>query len=90
MFGGMSRCARCQAASKRSKRQYLKPAIRGKRVCRVHGGRSTGPTTPQGRKRCAEAKTIHGWETREKRHTRAEKLRELRQLEKLMVDLGMI
>jgi hypothetical protein len=49
--------------------------MRGKRVCRVHGGKSTGPRSEQGRERCAAAKTIHGWETRQKRQIRAEKFR---------------
>ena len=39
--------------------------MKGKRVCKTHGGRSTGPKTEAGRQRCAEAKTIHGRETRE-------------------------
>ncbi len=36
------------------------PAIRGKRRCRMHGGRSTGPRTESGRARIAAARTIHG------------------------------
>jgi hypothetical protein len=64
--------------------------MHGKRVCRTHGGRSTGPKTAAGRKACADAKTVHGRETREIRRKRAEKLRELRELEGLMADIGMI
>jgi len=40
--------------------------------------------------RCAQAKTIRGWETREIRRNRAEKLKELRALEGAMLALGMI
>jgi len=36
------------------------PAIHGKLRCRMHGGRSTGPRTPEGRARIAAAHTIHG------------------------------
>ncbi len=36
------------------------PAIHGKLRCRMHGGRSTGPRTPEGRARIAAARTIHG------------------------------
>jgi hypothetical protein len=43
-----------------------------------HGGKSTGPVTSFGKKRCAEAKTIHGRETRAIRTLRAEKLAELK------------
>jgi hypothetical protein len=36
-------------------------------VCRIHGGRSRGPTTQAGKARCASAKLVHGQETRAKR-----------------------
>ena len=36
------------------------PAIRGKLRCRMHGGRSTGPRTPEGLTRLRVARTIHG------------------------------
>ena len=78
LFGRDTSAPRCQAQSKRSKQQCRKAAIRGKQVCRVHGGASTGPRTEQGRKRCAAAKTAHGWETRELRKKRAEKFREMK------------
>jgi len=45
--------------------------MKGKRVCRTHGGASTGPKTSEGRQRCAEAKTIHGNETRKARTERS-------------------
>ncbi|WP_363319798.1 HGGxSTG domain-containing protein [Roseovarius sp.] len=89
VFGGAT-AARCQARSKRSGQQCRKPAIKGKRVCRTHGGVSTGPRTPQGRQRCAEARMVHGREGRETRNQRAAKLRELRQIEAVMVRLGMV
>jgi len=69
---------RCQANSKRSGLQCRKAAMRGKSVCRAHGGASTGPKTEQGRKRCAEANYVHGWETRNKRQIRATKFREMK------------
>ena len=85
-LGGRITCPRCQALSKRTKQQCRAPAIKEKHVCRAHGGRSTGPKTEQGRKRCAAAKTTHGWETREKRRVRAEKFRELRVIADLVRD----
>jgi hypothetical protein len=87
-FGAVAACR--QAMSKRSGAQCRKPAMRGKRVCRTHGGASTGAKTQQGRERCAQAKTVHGWETREIRRMRAEKLRELRAVESAMLALGML
>ena len=70
-LGGRVNCPRCQAKSKRTKLQCAAPALKGKRVCKTHGGRSTGPRTEVGRQRCAEAKTIHGRETREARTKRS-------------------
>ncbi|MDA0630613.1 MAG: HGGxSTG domain-containing protein, partial [Proteobacteria bacterium] len=42
--------------SKRTRKQCGAPAMRGKRVCRFHGGLSTGPKSAEGRARCAAAK----------------------------------
>jgi hypothetical protein len=81
---------RCKARSKRSNEQCRKAAMRGKTVCLAHGGRSTGPRTAAGRAKCAEAKTVHGREGRQTREVRAEKLRELRDVEAQMIKLGMI
>ena len=88
--GGSIRCRRCQAMSKRTQKQCGSPAMQGKRVCRIHGGKSTGPKTEAGRQRCAEAKTIHGWETRAIRTERQKKLAELRGLERLLIAKGLI
>ena len=52
--------------------------MRGKSVCRAHGAASTGPQTEQGRKRCAQANYVHGWETRDKRQIRLVKFREMK------------
>ena len=81
-LGGRIRCPRCQAKSKRTKQQCRSPAIRGKRVCRIHGGRSIGPKTQQGRNLCGAAKRVHGRDTRQKRAKRQQALAELRQLER--------
>ena len=78
LAGGRINAIRCQALSKRSKLQCKKAALKGKYVCMFHGGKSTGPVTSFGKKRCAEAKTIHGRETRAIRTLRAEKLAELK------------
>ena len=87
---GTTEAPRCQAKSKRSGVQCRKAAMRGKRVCRTHGGASTGPRTPEGRQRCATAKTVHGRETRAIRSKRDAKLRELRELEHTMKAAGLI
>jgi hypothetical protein len=71
VLGGRVVCQRCQAKSKRTKRQCGAPAMKGKQVCKTHGGRSTGPKTQAGRQRCADARTIHGNQTRQARMERS-------------------
>jgi len=69
--GGKINCPRCQAKSKRTKLQCGAPAERGKRVCRFHGARSTGPKTEEGRQRISRSKTQHGDDTRQARAERS-------------------
>ena len=45
--------------------------MKGKLVCKTHGGLSTGPKKEAGRLSSAKAKTIHGRETRETRTERS-------------------
>ena len=40
------------------------PAIKGRSRCKLHGGRSTGPTTEQGKARVVVANTKHGRRSR--------------------------
>ncbi|CAM8635441.1 hypothetical protein MCEMIE11_00791 [Burkholderiales bacterium] len=87
--GGRIICKQCQAESRRTQQQCKAPAIKGKNVCRSHGGSSTGPKTEQGRQRCAEAKTIHGEETRAKRAERSRKSAEFYQLVALGNSIGL-
>ena len=82
--GGKITCPRCQAASKRTKLQCRGPAEKGKRVCRFHGARSTGPRTEEGRLRIALGKTQHGNETRQGRAERSAKTAELLALEDIL------
>lgn len=84
LASGRIRCGRCQATSKRTKLQCGAPAVKGKRVCRFHGGKSTGPKTKEGRKRCGIAKTVHGGETRAIRAARPALMAELKVLEKII------
>ena len=90
LAGGRIRCRRCQALSKRSREQCKKAAMHGKQVCRTHGGRSTGPKTPEGRQRIADAKTVHGDESRAKRRERSESSAYLRELEDAAWALNMM
>ena len=64
--------------------------MKGKAVCRTHGGLSTGPNTEAGRLRCAEAKTIHGRESRETRNERSLASARLAVLESIGFDIGLL
>ncbi len=89
-LGGRVTCQQCQAMSKRTKQQCRAPAIKGKRVCKTHGGKSTGPKTPAGRQRCADARTIHGNETRQARTERSLATARLALLEAVGHQMGFI
>ena len=89
-LGGRVTCQRCQAKSKRTKLQCAAPALKGKRVCNTHGGRSTGPKTEEGRQRCAEVNTIHGRETREVRTERSLASARLTVLESIGFAIGLL
>ena len=88
--GGRILCLQCQAQSKRTKQQCRAPASKGKTKCRFHGGASTGPKTPEGRQSCAEAKTIHGNETRKARTERSLASARLAVLETVGFGLGLM
>ena len=88
-LGGRIRCRQCKAQSKRTKQQCRSPAMRHKEVCRVHGGLSTGPKTAIGRARCAEVRTTHGRDTRQKRCEDSRQSRELYDLTVLGKKIGM-
>jgi hypothetical protein len=88
-LGGRIECTQCHAKSKRTQQRCKAAAIRGKSVCRFHGGKSTGPMTKAGRARIAAANTVHGRETRAIRARRSAKLAELYELEMLGRTIGM-
>ena len=61
---------RCGALTRR-KTPCQCPAMRGRRRCRLHGGKSTGPTTATGLARSRRARWKHGAYSREMREMRA-------------------
>jgi hypothetical protein len=63
--------------------------MRTKRVCRIHGGKSTGAKTPDGKLKIAMAHTKHGQETRAIRKERSIQLGELSLIEDWMYALKM-
>ena len=64
--GGRIICRRCTAKSKRSGEQCKKPALKTSRTqkCQLHGGRSRGPVTAEGKARSALANYRTGEYTR--------------------------
>ena len=64
--------------------------MRGKKVCKYHGGLSTGPKTEAGRLSSAKAKTIHGRETREVRTERSLGSARLAVLEAVGFSIGLM
>lgn len=58
-FGHGSSARLCGASRSHGRGTCKAPAMSNGR-CRKHGGLSTGPTSPEGRARCAAAKTKHG------------------------------
>jgi len=69
---------RCSATAKSTGQPCRREAMQNGR-CYFHGGKSTGPRTPEGRAACARARTTHGRDTRRaraQRHTRWAVLRE--------------
>ena len=88
--GGRIHCVQCQAISKRTKVQCRGPATRGKTKCKFHGGASTGPKTPAGKKRSGAKFLVHGRETSAIRAERRIKIAELQELEALGRAIGMI
>ena len=89
-LGGRITCTRCQAKSKRTKQQCRAPASKGKTKCRFHGGASTGPKTEAGRQRCAQAKAVHGRETRAIRTERSQATARLSVLEQVGFEIGLM
>jgi len=87
--GGRISCRQCEGTSRRTKKRCKAPAAKNKTRCRFHGGRKfSGPKTLEGRQRCAEAKTIHGRETREARTERSLGSARLAVLEQAGHELG--
>lgn len=89
--GGSIRCLRCTARSSRTGLQCGRPALKSSRSqkCQFHGGRSTGPKTPEGKARIAAAHTVHGRETKVVRAERSVASARLSRLEDAMHVLGM-
>ena len=56
----LATCRKCGAKAKRTGQPCKMPAMKNGR-CFLHGGKSTGAKTPEGKERCREAAFIHGF-----------------------------
>ncbi|MFA6263713.1 MAG: HGGxSTG domain-containing protein [Candidatus Babeliales bacterium] len=55
----------CGAKARQNNYQPCRqPAMRGKKRCRLHGGKSTGPVTQEGKDLAAVANLKHGFYTK--------------------------
>jgi hypothetical protein len=70
LTGDLSAVKKCGAKT-RGGAACLCPAMRNGR-CRLHGGLSTGPKSPEGRERISVALLKHGGYTKQIRHERLE------------------
>jgi len=64
--------------------------MKGKAVCRTHGGLSTGPRTEVGKLRVRTVNLKHGRETREARNERSLALERLAVLEAVGFGIGLL
>ena len=83
--GDPSNAARCGAKTRRGT-VCRAPAMRNRRRCRLHGGKSTGPKTAAGLERSRRARWRHGVYSRETRELLAENRRRWRELMALLGD----
>ena len=95
-FGDQWEGVRCGAKTRRGT-LCQRPGTKRNGRCKLHGGRSTGPTTEEGRARLVASKITHGKFTKEKRAEatlRAEQGRQMRaellELETWFVDRGLL
>jgi hypothetical protein len=70
--GDPNSAPRCGAKT-RSGTPCRGPAMRGKKRCKLHGGKSTGPRTPEGLARSKTSRLRHGFYSREAVEARRQK-----------------
>ena len=89
--GGMIKCLRCTAMSKRTGIQCGRPALLVSKTqkCQFHGGRGSGPKTIEGKEKISKAHLVHGNETIEARQERSEKALWFSHIEDVMHVIGM-
>lgn len=75
----------CGARTRRAGTCLKYPCRNGR--CPLHGGRSTGPRTASGRRKCAEVNVTHGRRTKDAVAERQRNLAFLRQCDDFLAEL---
>ena len=83
-------CNRCAAVFKTTGQRCTATTLVGRRTCLRHGGASTGPRTIEGRRKCAVARTVHGWDTIAMRQERSLGSARLAVLEAVGFSIGLM
>ena len=86
--GDFSKAPRCGAKTRRGT-SCRSPAMKNGR-CRMHGGASTGPKTPEGIERIRRAQLKHGWYTKEAQAERLRSRRLMREVRAALTALRLI
>lgn len=84
--GDFSKAFRCAAMAKSTKRPCMSPAMPNGR-CRIHGGKSAGPKTPEGLKRSRRANWKTGYHSAEAKAERREFLQFLREAKATLMQI---
>jgi len=83
-------CNRCAAVFKATGQRCTATSLEGRRTCLRHGGASTGPRTIEGRRKCAAARTVNGWDTIAMRQERSLASARLAVLEQVGFSIGLM
>jgi hypothetical protein len=78
---------RCGAKCRKGAPCKLWPMV-GRKRCRMHGGCSTGPKTPEGLARIIAARTIHGRRSKEAKESRRQTRQFIREAKELIRQYG--
>ena len=80
---------RCHAKTRKGT-PCLKPALKGKNRCQLHGGKSTGARTAEGLQKLRDIHFVHGQRTRKSIEDHRRFMREIKRLELLARMAGLI
>lgn len=75
---------RCKATSKRSQKQCLKWAVKGRTTCHMHGGTAYGPVTLEGKEKARLAAYRHGGHTKQVKESHREAMTLIRRSKEVL------